>query len=274
MLADFGVFGGDDRSGYLVDDLLLRGYGVITRGVKQKRDSAASLEELAEQAKVLVGPVPLSKYIGDREKQFDRLELCMAVKAGQLLFAGQIPEDIREIIRYNGARCVDFMKSREVQQANAVLTAEGCLAECIAHRNVQLRGARVCVCGYGCCGREIARVFSGIGANVTVAIRRTQSAWEAASTGYSVCYPEGLGDILSRQEIIINTVPERIVSEEQLDKISKASLLVEIASTPGGFDMNDAKKKGLQAISCPGLPGRYFPEGAARILADFIVAAC
>ena len=75
MLADFGVFGGDERSCYLAAELARRGHRVITYALKGedkisaqqcKITAAESLAELADGAKVLVGPVPFSRYIKNK----------------------------------------------------------------------------------------------------------------------------------------------------------------------------------------------------------------
>ena len=286
MNAKYGVFCGDARSRYLADALRSRGAGVATWNVNEAENTVDSLPELVRNSDILIGPMPFSKYmIVDEDappeheetvkKQkinelFSAEELLRNLSAGQYLFAGKLPEQIRQRLRQQQIICFDFYEDKEVQKRNAVLTAEGCLLECIRERQCQLKGTRVLVCGYGCCGKELARAFAGLGAKVTVGIRRTASAWQAVCEGYSVCYTDSLQNAIPKQDIVINTVPKQIFFEETLHQFSRNTLLVEIASAPGGFDTVQASKMGIWYMVCPGLPGRYFPRGAADILVDCI----
>ena len=43
-------------------------------------------------------------------------------------------------------------------------------------------------------------------------------------------------------------------------------LLLELASSPGGYDRNLAENLGLRCLAAPGLPGRSAPQSAAELL--------
>ena len=45
---------------------------------------------------------------------------------------------------------------------------------------------------------------------------------------------------------------------------------MELASGNGGVDLEICKAYGICAKRCPGLPARYAPKAAAKILADVI----
>ncbi len=285
MIADFGIFGGDDRSCYLAAELLRRGRRVAAYALTTGEGAAAvlraasglqtakSLRELAQSAPVLVGPVPFSKYIGKSaaEKSGDDLtqeELLSCLSQGQRLFAGQLPAAFAKEASAAGAVCIDFLKEESVLSENALLTAQGCLAEILCAWPEKLAAAKVLVLGYGCCGSAIAQLLHRVGAEVTVCVRRVESAWEAAQQGLRVCYAQGLAEELTGQDIIVNTVPARLLRLELLKGLRNGVLLVEIASQPGGFSPAEAQECGINAIFCPGLPGKYCPRGAAAAMAD------
>ncbi|MDE7297384.1 MAG: hypothetical protein K2N94_00975 [Lachnospiraceae bacterium] len=294
MIADFGIFGGDGRSCYLAAELLRRGHRVAVYSLSQESGAkavlreagglktAGSLRELVQSAPVLAGPVPFSRYIrkeaaeescgrGSGNSCSDDLtqeELLRCLAGGQRLFAGQLPAEFTEKAEAAGVSCVDFLKEEAVLSENAVLTAQGCLAEILRAWPGKLAAANVLVLGYGCCGSEIAGMLGSIGARVTVCVRRVESAWKAAQRGLCVCYAEGLAEELGRQDVIINTVPARLLGIELLKKLRRGALLVEIASQPGGFSPGEARECGVNAIFCPGLPGKYCPLGAAAAMAD------
>ena len=291
MLADFGVFGGDERSCYLAAELARRGHRVITYALKGedkisaqqcKITAAESLAELADGAKVLVGPVPFSRYIKNKSletvnegkrlsamsDELTQENVLCCLKGGQTMFAGQVPHEFAKHANQAGVCLFDFLEDDLLLRENAVLTAEGCLAEVITTWPGKIRNSNVLVLGYGCCGSEIAKVFAGLSAHVTVCVRRVVSAWQAAEQGFFVCYMEGLSGKLSGQDIIINTVPSKILGKELLEQISRQAILVEIASPPGGFFDCEAEECGVNVLHLPGLPGKYCPRGAADAMAD------
>jgi dipicolinate synthase subunit A len=50
-------------------------------------------------------------------------------------------------------------------------------------------------------------------------------------------------------------------------------LLMELASAPGGFDMNAVRELGLTYVNGQGLPGKYAPRAAGKLIADFVIDA-
>ena len=72
--------------------------------------------------------------------------------------------------------------------------------------------------------------------------------------------------ILPDQDYIFTTPPANVLDENLLSSINKAALLMDLASPPYGFDMELAKNMGIDACREPGLPDRYCPVSAARVL--------
>lgn len=302
MKADFGIFGGDSRGNYLAADLRERGYRVITYGLPKNQgqnkiiqipepaEEAETLAELVQNSKILVGPVPFSKYVTSRndaggikdapcshqyknsnEKDQARKALLENMQKEQILYAGGIPDEFIKEAGRRGAACKDFLKDQSYVQANAWLTAEGCIAELLAAFPGSIKGMKIFVAGYGCCGSAIAELAKQMGAEVTVCVRNINSAWKAHEAGCHICYFEGMNEALPEQDAIVNTVPALVFDETSLQKAKPKSLLVEIASAPGGFSKEAAEKAGLFVLCCPGLPGKYSPAGAAKAIADCIL---
>ena len=67
-------------------------------------------------------------------------------------------------------------------------------------------------------------------------------------------------------DVIFNTVPYRILSDEQLAMIPSATVLMELASSPGGWNPTAACM--AKVIYAPGLPGKCAPRTAGCLLAD------
>lgn len=280
MKMKIGIFGGDDRHRCLAEELILRGHEVwvweLGSGVcpvlsgTQKAKTAKSFLEMANSCQVLAGPVPFAKYLAARENFSDTL--CAHMWAGQYFFAGKIPKSLEDTLKEKGVLVTDYLAGDCFLRRNAELTAQGCVAEVICAYKKRMRYAKVLVTGFGFCGKQIARVMRGVGAEVTVCVRRMQSAWEAYEEGFSIGYYGQLSDLLPGMDIVINTVPTQVLLEDQLRCAPPGTLFVEIASAPGGFLPETAKNLGMEVLLCPGLPGKYAPKGAAKAMADCMEA--
>jgi len=157
-----------------------------------------------------------------------------------------------------------YARSESFLVANAALTAEGAAA--LLSGELPLNGAKVLVLGYGRVGSLCCDALRAQGALVTAAARRTEGRAWAAARG---CAAVDMGDIdavLPQFDVIVNTVPAPVLSEERLRLAKPEALLLELASSPGGIDAAAAREQGLRYLAAPGLPGKYAPDRAARIL--------
>lgn len=59
-------------------------------------------------------------------------------------------------------------------------------------------------------------------------------------------------------------------SDAMLCLAPAGTLLLELASPPGGFDRNLAENIGLKTVAAPGLPGKCAPYTAAELLRDTV----
>ena len=78
-------------------------------------------------------------------------------------------------------------------------------------------------------------------------------AWIKAY-GYQPIKLDELEENLNKFDIIINTVPAIILKKEQIEKLNKECLIVDIASFPGGVDKQAIKEYGIQYIFASSLP--------------------
>ncbi len=164
-----------------------------------------------------------------------------------------------------------YARSESYKIANAALTAEGAAA--LLARERPLPGAEALVLGYGRVGSLCARSLERAGCSVTVAARRRESRVRAEAEGCAAADTADLGGVLSRAEIIVNTVPETVLPEALLRSVREDAVLLELASPPGGIDAAAAREQGKRYIRAPGLPGIYAPERAAAILRDAVYEA-
>ena len=225
-------------------------------------------EEICE--KIYVLPTPVAKL-----NRFP--QVCDAIKAelvnckGPLfVFAGAVSGEWKNFLESNGIAYVDFMQLQEVVEGNAIITAEATVAEILLASKKSICQQKILVTGYGCCGKPIAFLLRAMGAEVTVAARREKVREEIRQDGFEAVEFLSIHEMIEEVDTIVNTVPALVITEEIIEKMSKESLIVDIASSPGGTDFVAAEKNGITAKLALGLPGIYTTTSSAELLKNAI----
>ncbi len=280
MRYEYAVIGGDERQGYLAE-FLAGSHRVIACGLCRVPESVpeeVSLERAIRQADCILAPVPLTSD-GTTLYALKKTEETKAMTIGAMfqeltpshrVYAGGIPREWMLLARRRQLHLTDYMKIEEIAWRNAVSTAEGTLAEAIGRCPDHIEGSRCLILGFGRCGMAIARLFARLGAKITVCARRRDVLCQGEMYGYEMRQIRDMEEVLSCQDLIINTIPARVLGREQLEKISPQTEILDIAGQGGGTDFAEASRLGRSAVLCPGLPGKYSPRASARILADWL----
>jgi dipicolinate synthase subunit A len=162
----------------------------------------------------------------------------------------------------------DYYTREEFLVKNAVPTAEGAIEIAMREYVGTVSQSRCLVAGFGHVGKTLARMLLGLGAKVTVAARKPSDLAWIESMGCNAIrieqIPEGSFDL------VFNTIPAMIFSRHVLSGLRGCSLLVDLASAPGGVDFEAAKKIGIHAILAPSLPGLVAPKTSGEIIRDTI----
>lgn len=275
----FAVIGGDRRSALLCRQLAEDGHRVHSFALERAElprevPRAGCLQGCLYGADAVILPTPAEKS-GFVNAPFAAQPCPMealweALWPGQLLCGGLLSEERVLAALGRGLRVRDFMKSPAFVTANAAVTAEGALGLLLRESERTLLGSRVLVCGWGRIGRLLCWRLLGLGAQVTAAARRPAQRAEARAMGCAAVDYPALGDVLPGCDFIVNTVPARVLDEALLCCVPEGALLVELASSPGGFDRTTADNLGLRTLSAPGLPGRSAPWTAASLLREAV----
>ena len=157
-----------------------------------------------------------------------------------------------KIIDYSGD--VDFL------QKNAILTAEATVSFLHSITKDSLCGKKIFVSGYGKIGRHICAVLKVLGADVTAYARREPVCVQMKEDGINFAQMNEC----TNANMIINTVPSHIFTNELIDFIPQSTLIVDLASPPYGFESMD------RVIIASGLPGKILPVGAAQAVYDTV----
>lgn len=262
----FALVGGDTRQLYLSQLLSEDGHSVSTLALTDTPIDRSVLS----QATCILLPMPLLDRNGDLytplcAETLPLPQLLDCFQPNQLIFAGKVDDTALRQAAQRGLILHDFLLRDELAIANAVPTAEGALQLAMEALPITIHQSRVLVLGFGRIGQSTAARFLSLGAQVTVAARNNAQLALAESFG---CTPLPLAQLASSKQVwdlIVNTVPAPILTQEMLQNCGTSTLL-ELASPPGGFDMSAVRSLGLRYISGAGLPGKVAPATAARAI--------
>lgn len=135
---------------------------------------------------------------------------------------------------------------------------------------ITLHGARVLIIGYGRLGKLLAHRISGLGARVSVSARNYADLAWAEAFGYGVEHTGQLEGWLCGYDLVINTVPARVLGEIALTDLRAGCLVIDLASKPGGVDFEAAARLGVRVIWALSLPGKVAPVTAGRSIKNTI----
>jgi dipicolinate synthase subunit A len=193
---------------------------------------------------------------------------------GRTVFGGVFPEDKKQLLTDAGVKYYDLMADPSVVHQNACITAEATLAEILKYSDYSIRGQKILVCGYGKCGREIARLLAAVGGKVTVLARSVEARRLARAEGHeAVDFSYGPEEVYGARTIV-NTVPALVIREPMIREMHSDTVIIDIASRPGGCDLMAADNYGIKVVAALGLPGIYTTKSSAKVLADAINAYC
>ncbi len=188
----------------------------------------------------------------------------------QKIIGGQISYQVSVALSEKRINYFDLMSYDSFTYANSYLTAEGLLSDIIKSTPFSLASSNILVLGYGFCGSAIAKMLKLLGANVTIYNRNKYYKQKAKTDGFINLNTLEANDELNNYNIIINTIPSIIMHESHINKLNKDCYIFEVASKPGGFDMESVKKRDLSYLNSPGIPGKLSPQSAAKIICDII----
>lgn len=270
-----GILGGDSRNYYLINEMLLENndvyvYAMEKKGkIDKKATICQSLKEFMSLVDVIIGPIPFEKngYINtplsDEKILAEDVIKCLENKT---LIGGAITKfaSLNNII--------DITRDEEFQEKNAVSTAEGVIQIALNKLEKNICGSKILVIGYGRCGKVIVSKFKALCANVSATFRKEEMV-EILENEADAVQINRLENELEKgvYDIIVNTVPELIVDKNKLDKLNAETLIIDIASNPGGVDKKYAKGKGIEVIHALGIPGKKSPITSSKIIKEISV---
>ena len=276
---NISFLGGDLRNVKLAQMMKKDGFNVKTYALEkslelQNIEKCKNIKELVKNSQIIVGPIPFLSGEKNINTPFsdEKIEIKNVFEniCKKKLIAGNIKPEIYEMAKKYEIEIIDILKQEELVIMNTIATAEGAIEIAIKETQKTIYKSNILILGFGRVAKTLANTLKNFGANLYCAARKkTDLAW-IKTYGYNEIEFEKFGEQLQKFDIIFNTIPEMILDKEKLRNIQNDAVIIDLASSPGGVDQNEAKILGIKDILALGLPGKVAPITSAKFIKESI----
>lgn len=190
-------------------------------------------------------------------------------KDNVLIFSGISSPCLDNMLRVSGRDCIYMMKDKVVIRENAIPTVEGIIADLVLNTDKTINESNVLVFGYGNIGQVLVKYLSMLGADVAVSVIEPDDIKILNAIGVDCFYSNSCSDLVSHiknTDIIVNTVPDKIIDNSLIKYINKDCYVLDIASHPHGIDREVLDEFFIKNKLYLGIPGKVAPKTSGKIL--------
>ncbi len=198
-------------------------------------------------------------------------ELFSKISSKSIVFAGKIPENIKKLAEEKGIRLFDYFEREEMIVLNTIATAEGAVEIAMNELPITIHSAKILVTGFGRVSKTLCTVLKALNANLFVAARKKSDIAWIKTLGYTPLSFDKAKEIAGSFEIVFNTVPEKVLDGAFLSVLKPDTLVIDLASKPGGVDMEKAAEYNVKTIWALSLPGKVAPVTSGEIIKETVL---
>lgn len=188
------------------------------------------------------------KGVNDKEK----IELLKNSREDVIIYTG-LKNNLEKLNR----NIVSFLDDGEIKEANNNITVDGIID--YVKKN---KSDKICLLGYGNIGKKIyQRLQDKI---VGVGIIKLLDKIELGDIAFYTSDYMKMIQALNNSDLVINTVPENIITDQIAEFLD--TKILDIASSPYGVSKKVVDKYNLDYYLYSGIPGKYDPNKAGKIL--------
>lgn len=285
---DVLVVGGDLRQVYLANKLATTvknsiRYKVYAYGLEKSKNDLVDiilvdnieLNNIKNNIDIVILPMPVldvkenvNAPLSDHEIKIE--EIINKISNNSLVFGGKISQKLKKIFEDRDITYFDYLEREELAIHNAIPTAEGTLQIIMEEMAKTIFSSDILLIGAGRISKILRKYLISLGANVTVSARKTEDFAWIETDRCKYIHNKDLKNELKDKDVIINTVPAKILNKELLSVINDETLVIDLTSKPGGVDFDMAKKLGKKTIWALSLPGKVAPITAGHIILNTI----
>lgn len=275
IIKNVAFIGGDKRQLFAAETFANAGFNVYLAGFDKIKNYGdlmlADISSALGKADIAVLPVTgikgnvIPSVFSDKELKLS--EDTIDILKSKPVFMGKA-DTLKNFCK--NIEVFDILEREDFAVANALPTAEGAVQVAMENYEGLISGSKCLVIGYGRIGKILSRMLNALNADVTVSARKPwHLAYICSDGNKAVC----TGDIqsLAGYDIVFNTIPKLIIDKKVLENSNSDTLIIDLASLPGGVDFDSAKKLNINTIHALALPGKCAPAAAGKIIFDTIL---
>lgn len=270
----FGLAGGDKRQLFLAKAISDSCYDVILGGFDKLPNASAipvtDIKTTIRESDVVVFPLPSVRLDNSINTPFSEKTVTLddediSVLKTKPVFVSMSNKFLKAYPQLKDSELYDYSAKEEFAILNALPTAEGAIECAMSKFDGTIAGSKCLVLGYGRIGKILARLLSSLNAKVSVSARKPEDIAYIKALGYSACNTEKIKSVRG-YDIVFNTIPALIFNKELLMNTDRNTLIIDLASMPGGVDFESAHRLNTDAVRALSLPGRCSPKTAGEII--------
>lgn len=186
-----------------------------------------------------------------------------------LIFSGIPTPCLDNMLEISNRDCVYMMQDKDVIRENAIPTVEGIIADVINNTDKTLTDSRVLIFGYGNIGSLLVKYLGMLGSDVCVSIIKESDKVLLDDMKISNFYSYDRQSLISGingVDVIINTVPNTVISDNLIKFINPSAYVLDVASHPHGIDQEVLAEYFIKSKLYLGIPGKIAPKTSGKIL--------
>ena len=183
------------------------------------------------------------------------------IKDTCIFFTGLKTKNVIKFIPNN--QIVSFLDDENVTKQNNHLTCLGILDEIN-----KLNYNSVCILGYGNIGKEVYKLLENKHIKTYIGLSPYDEPNLDLNNSFLISDETKMIDAFKHYDIVINTIPSNIISENVIKQSS--CYILDIASSPHGINQDLVKKYKINYRLYLGIPSKFAPLDASKILLDSI----
>ncbi|MYL33195.1 dipicolinic acid synthetase subunit A [Pontibacillus yanchengensis] len=276
------ILGGDARQLEVIRRLIeldatlhLIGFDQLDHGFTGAKQEA--LDDVdPKELDAMILPVPGTNLQGEIDTIFSNQSIQLTKEWLEqtpehcLLFTGITNNYLTNLTQETNRTLIPLFDRNDVAIYNSIPTVEGTIMMAIQHTDFTIHSSTIFVLGLGRVGMSVARTFASLGAKVKVGARKSEDLARIHEMSLESFSIKDLKQHTHDCDILINTIPAQVVTAAVIQNMPNRTLIIDLASKPGGTDFRYAEKRGIKALLAPGLPGIVAPKTAGSILANVI----
>ena len=266
---NISFIGGDSRNLILANLIKSDGFNIYKSFLGTKED--INIEESVKKSDIIITSIPFSNdgVFVNTKLSYEQLKITQffSLLKNKTIIGGKFSKEQINELEKNNNTVIDLMKNEELALKNAIPTVEGIVKLIIENTKITIDNSNIAIIGFGRIGKRASSILKQMGANIFCMDTSEEEVANINLCGYNVI--ENI-HTKNKFDIIVNTVPKLVIGEEEFKFINKETLIIDVASKPGGIDFNFAEKNGYTVIHELGIPGKIAPLTAAKYMYEVI----